>query len=182
MVLLCGLLGPVLLVGFVLTGCSVEEPPEAQLPPIKRRQEVKTPAPETLFAKAEEEAYTYRSSGRRDPFKPLITPKKPVAELVESKVECPPLQEFEIPSLKLVGIVWGQMGRKAMLKAPNGRGYSIVENTLADAEEIVCNAGSHTETVKLRYRDFAKLAKPRVASFGLHVAKAAKPKRRVKKA
>ena len=128
MVLLLGLMGQLLLLGFVLTGCSVGEPPEAELPPIKRKQEVKTPTPETLFAKAEEDAYTYRSSGRRDPFKPLIAPKKPVAALEENKVECPPLQEFEIPSLKLVGIVWGQMGRKAMLKAPNGRGYSIVEN------------------------------------------------------
>jgi Tfp pilus assembly protein PilP len=32
--------------------------------------------------------------------------------------------------LKLVAIVWGELGRKAMFKAPNGRGYAIAEDML----------------------------------------------------
>jgi len=39
------------------------------------------------------------------------------------------MQEFELGSLKLVAIIWGDMGRKAMLKAPNGRGYAVTEET-----------------------------------------------------
>ena len=39
-------------------------------------------------------------------------------------------QDFELASLKLVAIVWGDMGRKAMLKAPNGRGYAVTEEML----------------------------------------------------
>jgi len=42
-----------------------------------------------------------------------------------AKVE---LQEFELTSLKLVAIIWGELGRKAMFKAPNGRGYTVTEN------------------------------------------------------
>jgi len=49
---------------------------------------------------------------------------------------------------------------------------TVVEKSLAESDEIVCNAGTHTETTKLRYQDFAKLAKPKVGSFGLHVATA----------
>ena len=58
----------------------------------------------------------------------------------------------------------------------------IVDKTLAESAEIVCNAGTHTETVKLRYRDFGRLAKPKVGAFGLHVAKTGKPKKKRAKA
>jgi len=54
----------------------------------------------------------------------------------------------------------------------------VVDKDLTEAAEIVCNAGTHAETLKLRYRDFAKAVKPKVGSFGLHVAKAKKRKKR----
>jgi len=111
-----------------LTACSVEPP--VQAPPVQRRQEVRTPNLETLAPKPDEELYTYDTSGRRDPFKPLIAASKPTAVLSEEKLTCPPTQDFELASLKLVAIVWGDMGRKAMLKAPNGRGYAVTEEML----------------------------------------------------
>jgi Tfp pilus assembly protein PilP len=125
-VLLC--LAIVMAVG--LTACSVEPPMQVQTPPAKRRQEVKAPNLEALTPKADEGLYTYDTSGRRDPFKPLIAATKPTAVLSEEKLTCPPTQDFELASLKLVAIVWGDMGRKAMLKAPNGRGYAVTEEML----------------------------------------------------
>jgi Tfp pilus assembly protein PilP len=113
-----------------LTACSVEPPMQAQAPPAKRRQEVRAPSLEELASKSGEELYTYDISGRRDPFKPLIAASKPTAVLSEEKLNCPPTQDFELASLKLVAIVWGDMGRKAMLKAPNGRGYAVSEEML----------------------------------------------------
>jgi Ala-tRNA(Pro) deacylase len=41
----------------------------------------------------------------------------------------------------------------------------ISERILAENEEIAFNAGSHTELVKLSYKDFLELVKPKVASF-----------------
>jgi Ala-tRNA(Pro) deacylase len=41
----------------------------------------------------------------------------------------------------------------------------ISERILAENEEIAFNAGSHTEVVKLSYKDFLELVKPKVASF-----------------
>jgi Ala-tRNA(Pro) deacylase len=41
----------------------------------------------------------------------------------------------------------------------------ISEKILAENEEIAFNAGSHTELVKLSYKDFLELVKPKVASF-----------------
>jgi Ala-tRNA(Pro) deacylase len=37
--------------------------------------------------------------------------------------------------------------------------------SLSDNVEIAFNAGSHTEVIKLAYRDFERLAKPKVLSF-----------------
>jgi type IV pilus assembly protein PilP len=114
----------------ILTACSVEPPMQAEAPPVKRRQEARAPSLDVLSSRPDEEAYTYDPSGRRDPFKPLIEPSKPISRLGEEKLSCPPLQDFELASLKLVAIVWGEMGRKAMFKAPNGRGYAVSEETL----------------------------------------------------
>ncbi len=51
---------------------------------------------------------------------------------------------------------------------PFGNLYGMdvyVAPKLAEDEEIAFNAGSHTELMKLRYADFERLVKPRVAAF-----------------
>jgi len=51
---------------------------------------------------------------------------------------------------------------------PLGQLYSLpvfVDQALAADEEIVFNAGTHRDAIRMRYADFATLEKPRVASF-----------------
>jgi len=51
---------------------------------------------------------------------------------------------------------------------PFGNLYGMpvyVTGSLAEDEEIAFNAGSHTELIRLRYRDFERLVKPKVARF-----------------
>lgn len=43
----------------------------------------------------------------------------------------------------------------------------LVDGLLAENEEIAFNACSHSELVKLKYADYIKLVKPRVASFSV---------------
>ena len=57
----------------------------------------------------------------------------------------------------------------------------IVDRGLGEAEEIVFNGGSHTETIKLRYRDFAALVKPHTGAFALPVSRPAPAKRKPSK-
>lgn len=45
----------------------------------------------------------------------------------------------------------------------------LVDSALTEDEEIVFNAGSHWQTVKMRYADYARLVKPGVASFADHL-------------
>ena len=51
---------------------------------------------------------------------------------------------------------------------PFGNLYGMevfVAEKLSEGEEIVFNAGSHTELIRLAYKDFERLVKPRVVKF-----------------
>ena len=51
---------------------------------------------------------------------------------------------------------------------PFGNLYGLpvcVDKSLANDEYIVFNAGTHKDTIKLKYKDFAKLVLPKVAPF-----------------
>lgn len=51
---------------------------------------------------------------------------------------------------------------------PFGNLYGMdvyVEDSLLEDEEIVFNAGSHTELIKLSYHDFMRLVQPRIVRF-----------------
>jgi Ala-tRNA(Pro) deacylase len=55
---------------------------------------------------------------------------------------------------------------------PFGNLYGMevfVAETLTEDEEIAFNAGSHTELIRLAYRDFAELVQPKVLAFTGHV-------------
>jgi len=51
---------------------------------------------------------------------------------------------------------------------PLGRLYGMevwVDRTISDAEQIVFCAGTHEDCIRMKYSDFAKLAKPRLGRF-----------------
>ena len=77
--------------------------------------------------------------------------------------------------------------------SPFGNLYSVpvvVDRELGQAAEIAFNAGSHTDTIKMRYQDFAGLVKPKTGAFGqpfpsakpAKTKKAASPKRKTARA
>jgi Ala-tRNA(Pro) deacylase len=43
----------------------------------------------------------------------------------------------------------------------------LVERSLTSDPEILFNAGSHREAIRMRYQDFERLVKPTVAEFGV---------------
>ena len=55
---------------------------------------------------------------------------------------------------------------------PFGNLYDVsvwVDRSLAEDETIVFRAGTHTDTMSLKYADYARLAKPNVAEFAVHL-------------
>jgi Ala-tRNA(Pro) deacylase len=84
----------------------------------------------------------------------------------------------------LLGTTTLTIGKEADIKAlfpdvevgamsPFGNLYGVpvvVDRVLGESAEIVCNAGSHTDTIKIRYQDFARLVKPKVGAFGKSIS------------
>ena len=55
---------------------------------------------------------------------------------------------------------------------PFGELYGLkvfLDKILEENEEIAFNAGTHTDIIKIKFRDFMRLAKPIVAEFGTHI-------------
>src|SRR3989304_5104016 len=55
---------------------------------------------------------------------------------------------------------------------PFGNLYDVpvyVDKALVEDDTIVFNAGTHTDTISMKYADFERLVKPRVAEFAHHV-------------
>lgn len=45
----------------------------------------------------------------------------------------------------------------------------LCDKTLAEADEIVFNAGSHVEAIRMRFDDFARLVQPDICQLGKHM-------------
>ncbi|MEM2954967.1 MAG: YbaK/EbsC family protein, partial [Candidatus Nanoarchaeia archaeon] len=55
---------------------------------------------------------------------------------------------------------------------PFGNLYNIpvvIDKSAENNDEIVFSAGNHKETVKMKYVDYKKLVKPKLADFAIHV-------------
>ncbi|MFN3467833.1 MAG: aminoacyl-tRNA deacylase, partial [Candidatus Brocadiales bacterium] len=55
---------------------------------------------------------------------------------------------------------------------PFGHLYNVevyADKSLSKDEEIIFQAGSHVEAVRMKYKDFEKLAKPKIAEFATHL-------------
>ena len=118
-----------LLIGVLVGGVYSQEQPGTK--------RVRPTAPPPPVEKAQEPAedYRYNVQGRRDPLEPLLKEVK----IVDAKPKCAPgsspgrapgpLERFDFSALKLVGIVWGELGRKALIKAPDGKSYFATVDT-----------------------------------------------------
>ena len=114
---------------FLIWGCEGESK-SPKVTVVKRDRGYKPPAPEKdeekLIDEKREPSYTYNPAGKRDPFKPYIAlgPKKqaPTATLT-------PLQRYDVSELKLVGILKGPTGYRALVEDAGGKGFIITKGT-----------------------------------------------------
>ena len=75
----------------------------------------------------------YDPQGRRDPMEPLVKEAPPPAapkRVERAPAEArEPLEQFDLAALKLVAIARGGFGSKALVKAPDGKGYYVTVGT-----------------------------------------------------
>ncbi len=107
--------------GAILSAAEMAIP---QVPEEEQGEQAKPAAGKPVFA--------YRSGGRRDPFESLVK-EKPKIKILTPQVEADrprgPLERFDISALKLVGIVWGELGRRGLIRAPDNKGYFVTVGT-----------------------------------------------------
>ncbi len=76
-----------------------------------------------------EDTYRYIAKGRRDPFESLVKERPKVTPLqrhnARSNRPRGPLERYDFPALKLVGILWGDLGRRGLIHAPDKKGYFV---------------------------------------------------------
>jgi Tfp pilus assembly protein PilP len=104
----------------------------SQEKPGTRRARPTAPAPPVQQPAEPIPDYRYSVQGRRDPLEPLLKELPP--DVLRPKPRLPerplgPLERFDVAALKLVGIVWGELGRKALIKAPDGKSYFATLDT-----------------------------------------------------
>ena len=117
-----GAIGLILALG--VGGCSDGGSPSA--PPTPRPAQPAAAKPAAPPAAPAPVAYAYEAKGRRDPFRPLILPRK-----AEAKLPARPKSEREalqVNELKLAGIVWERSGAYALVETTTGRGYVLRVN------------------------------------------------------
>lgn len=77
--------------------------------------------------------FGYDPQGRRDPMETLVKEAPPPAapkRMERAPAEArEPLERFDLADLKLVAIVRGGFGSKALVKAPDGKGYYVTVGT-----------------------------------------------------
>jgi type IV pilus assembly protein PilP len=77
-------------------------------------------------------AFQYNPEDRRDPFVALVKEKPAISDLtsvIDPNRPRGSLERFDLSTLKLVGIVWGELGYRGMIRAPDNKGYFVAVGT-----------------------------------------------------
>jgi Tfp pilus assembly protein PilP len=110
--------------------------------------------------------YTYIAGNRRDPFRSIIisSGKQNATDLLH------PLQQYAVKDLRLVAIVWGQLGAGAMIQTPDGKGYTVYIGTaIGNRDGVVKQIKPGQIVVKERYTDIFGERKEESVVLDLHL-------------
>ena len=132
------LLGAIVLAALVgLSGCSDGGSPSAPQAPKPVQAVAAKPAVAAVAPIMAAAVYVYETKDRRDPFRPLITPRVETTARGKCQPGQPGLLCLDVKELKLAGIVWGQRGYYALVEAPNGAGYVLrVNDTVGEGARV----------------------------------------------
>jgi Tfp pilus assembly protein PilP len=160
---------------FLFTGCQGDEVPQkkARTVPVAQK-EISVTEPQKEVEEMEENIapdvpvlseYVYNPLGRRDPFRSIVVTTQQKGAIPD----LPPLQQVEVAEMKLIGIIWGSLGYSAMVKTPDGKGYTIKTGTALGLHDgIVKNITSQNLTVQEEFTDIFGTIKKREIKLELH--------------
>lgn len=116
---------------FLLLSCGegtapVSIPKKGGLPAADAKKAATAKAEDKKEAE-KEEAYSYSSSGKPDPFKPFLQ-LTPFREPRSAPLT--PLQKYETSQLKLVAVLFTPEGNTGLVEDATGKGYFVKKGTL----------------------------------------------------
>jgi type IV pilus assembly protein PilP len=161
-------------VAFLSFGGCGGEIPQKQKEPVLPKTSAAEAKPLPLANPAEAEkaveapqapSFQYNPEGRRDPFQSVIVAgsRKKLGEAI------PPLQRVELAELRLTGIVWGAFGYNALLRTPDGKGYSVrVGSRVGSNQGVVREISKSSMTIEERFTDIFGEKKVREVTMDLH--------------
>ena len=124
--------------------------------------------PIPLQPKEEKRPFVYDPSGKRDPFRPFIEMQTPVKPSDE-RIPLTPLQKYDLSQLKLVAILVGKEGGRAMVEDSEGKGYIITKGTYIGRNfgkvKIITK---NLVIIEEQYKDYLGNIKPKEIEFRLH--------------
>ena len=137
--------------------------PAARAPAAPQKEAVpqKEITPEEVV-KAEE--YRYVVGEKRDPFRPFI-----ILARVPGEPPLPPLQRYDIPQLKVIGIVLGGESSRAMVEDASGKGYVVSRGTrIGRRNGVIVSIEKDRLIVEEQYKDSAGNLKTKEVSMKLY--------------
>lgn len=150
-----------------MQGCSKKEKPpkpakqekarQGKVQPAQQQeQEVKTSPEETVSA----EGYVYKPGDRRDPFVPLIVPKKKVA--TKGIVRLGTLESYDISEFTLLAIAQKEGKYYALLLTPDNRSFTVSKGTIIGLNKGRVEELTDKKVVLVEYaKDFRGDTRPR---------------------
>ncbi|MGA1839555.1 MAG: pilus assembly protein PilP [bacterium] len=88
--------------------------------------------------------YHYDPLGKRDPFYSRLLEEK---KKIEPNKQLFGVQRYDLAELKLVGIIWGGLGRKGVVETPEGKSYLLKVGSLVGKNGGVVKAITNQEIV-----------------------------------
>ncbi len=124
------LMSLLIIIAFSVSACNNQPPPPVKVaqphPAVTAGSQaaVSTPAPDEKEV-PEQEGYIYEQRDRRDPFVPLIVPKKSVSKSGKAKEGT--LESYDLSEFSLAAIA--KKGREyfALLTTPDNRSFSVIK-------------------------------------------------------
>jgi len=107
----------------LIGGCGKEELAPARVAPVKK---VVAPV-ETAMTTEKMPEYVYNPAGKRDPFRTFIESVTEKKERAAAPVT--PLQNYDLNTLRLVGIMMLPGKKVAIIEDPSGKGYHVKVGT-----------------------------------------------------
>lgn len=163
---LCCLLGSVLVFSM---GCAEKPaPPPAQKVKPAVAANTAAPAPEeTVQEAAEPEGYVYERRDRRDPFVPLIIPKKSAPKGEGPRVGT--LESYDISDFSLAAIARKGKSYFALVTTPDNRSFTVSKgSTIGMNRGKVKDITKNTLVIVEYSRDFRGDIKPRQIILEFH--------------